>query len=88
MILRNVPDSEVNGIKSVGKDLTSVALGYGNTLEYNAAQPTKLDIYNTSGALVMSSKIYSTGSISLDSLHPGVYIYSANGTTGKILVRK
>lgn len=88
VVMRNVPDSELNGIKSVGNDLTSVALGYGNTLEYNAAQPTKLDIYNTSGSLVMSRKIYSTGSISLDSLHPGVYIYSANGTTGKILVRK
>ncbi|MDE6692356.1 MAG: T9SS type A sorting domain-containing protein [Muribaculaceae bacterium] len=88
VILRNVPDSELNGIAAVDNDLTSVKLGYGNTLEYNAAVPTKLDIYTTSGSLVMSRKIYSTGSISLDSLHPGVYIYSANGTTGKILVRK
>ncbi|MDE6654663.1 MAG: T9SS type A sorting domain-containing protein [Muribaculaceae bacterium] len=87
VVLRNVPDSELNGIAAVGNDLTSVK-GYGNTLEYNAAVPTKLDIYTTSGSLVMSRKIYSTGSISLDSLHPGVYIYSANGTTGKILVRK
>lgn len=88
IVMRNVPESELNGISAVGNDLTSVKLGYGNTLEYNAAQPAKLDIYTTSGTLVMSRKIYSTGSISLDSLHPGVYIYSANGTTGKILVRK
>ncbi len=88
VVMRNVPQSELTGIIAVDGDLTSVKLGYGNTLEYNAAQPTKLDIYSTSGSLVMSRKIYSTGSISLDSLHPGVYIYSANGTTGKILVRK
>lgn len=88
VLMRNVPESEISGIAAVGNDFTSVKLGYGNTLEYNAAQPTKLDIYSTSGSLVMSRKIYSTGSISLDSLHPGVYIYSANGTAGKILVRK
>lgn len=87
VVLRNVPESELNGIASVGRDNAKVTF-FGNTLEYNVAQPTKLDIYNTSGSLVMSRKIYSTGSISLDSLHPGVYIYSANGTTGKVLVRK
>lgn len=87
VIMRNVLDSELSGIAAVGQDNAKVTF-FGNTLEYNVAQPTKLDIYNTSGSLVMSRKICSTGSISLDSLHPGVYIYSANGTTGKILVRK
>lgn len=85
--LRNVPDSEL-GIKAVGNDFATISLGYGNTLEYNAIQPVKLDIYNVNGSLVMSKKIYSTGSISLDTLHPGVYIYSAAGKAGKILVRK
>lgn len=88
VILRNVPEGELNGIAAVGNDLTSVKLGYGNTLEYNAAKPVKLDIYNVGGSLVMSRKIYSTGSISLDSLHPGVYIFNAEGKSGKIMVKK
>lgn len=88
VILRNVPDSELTGIKAVGADIATISLGYGNTIEYNAAEPVKLDIYNVDGSLVMSHKIFSTGSISLDSLHPGIYIYSAAGTAGKILVRK
>lgn len=87
VILRNVPDGELNGIAALGNDLTGISQ-YGNTLEYNAAKPVKLDIYSTSGSLVMSRKIYSTGSISLDSLHPGVYIYNAEGKSGKIMVKK
>lgn len=88
VILRNVPDSELDGIKAVGNEIATVSLGYGNTLEYNATQPVKLDIYYVNGGLVMSRTVYSTGSINLDSLHPGVYIYSAAGQAGKILVRK
>lgn len=88
VIFRNVPDSDLSGIKAVGNDIATISLGYGNTLEYSATQPVKLDIYNVNGSLVMSRTVYSTGSINLDTLHPGVYIYSAGGKAGKILVRK
>lgn len=88
VVLTNRPESEVGGIESVALDNGSVKLGYGNTLEYNLPQPTKLDIYNVNGGLVVSQKVQSIGSISLDSLHPGIYIYKAGTHSGKILVRK
>ncbi len=57
-------------------------------MSYKVDNPTKLAVYSTSGALVMSRTINAIGSLSLESLHPGVYIYTAGTKSGKIIVRK
>lgn len=81
-------DSEHNGINDVAVDNTDISYVRGNVFSYNVDKPTKLAVYSTSGALVMSRTINATGTLNLDSLHPGVYIYTAGSKSGKILVTK
>lgn len=85
VLLTTTPASA--SIAGVNADLTNVSL-VGNVLNYSVAQPSKLEIYGITGALVISQKVAAEGSVSLDSLHPGVYIYSLGQKSGKILVRK
>lgn len=88
VVLTNKTAEELAGIADVTVDGTAdITFISGNVLNYNVATPTKLEIYTTAGALVLSRKIASVGSISLDALAPGVYIYSAANKSGKILVR-
>lgn len=88
VLMSKLSASEVGGIGSVVNDGVKIGLGYGNVIEYTVAKPTKFALYSIAGNLVMSRLIASTGSINLDSLHPGIYIFSAGGKTGKIIVRK
>lgn len=88
VVLTNKTAEELAGIADVTVDGTAdITFISGNVLNYNVANPTKLEIYTTAGALVLSRKIASVGSISLDALAPGVYIYSTANKSGKILVR-
>lgn len=88
VILTNKSAEELAGIADVTTDTESeITFTSGNVLNYNVANPTKLEIYSPAGALVLSRKIASVGSISLDALAPGVYIYVAGNKSGKILVR-
>lgn len=88
VILTNKTAEELAGIADVVSDSSAdITFISGNVLNYNISNPTKLEIYNTTGALVLSRKIASVGSISLDVLAPGIYIYAAANKSGKILVR-
>lgn len=82
------PDSEHDGISDVAVDNVNISYTRGNVFSYKVDKPTKLAVYSTSGALVMSRTVNATGTLSLDSLHPGVYIYTAGSKSGKILVTK
>ncbi len=86
--LSNDADSQHGGIGDVAVDNTDITYIRGNILSYKVDNPTKLAVYSTSGALVMSRTINAIGSLSLESLHPGVYIYTAGTKSGKIIVRK
>lgn len=88
VLMTNKSADELAGIADVASDSTSdITFISGNVLNYNVASPTKLEIYTTAGSLVLSRKIAAVGSISLDALAPGVYIYKAANKSGKILVR-
>lgn len=76
------------GISDITIDADSQISLTGNTLNYNVEEPTKLAVYNVNGGLVLSRTVAAEGSLSLDSLHAGVYIYSLGAKSGKILVRK
>lgn len=85
VVMTNQPKSA--GIGSVKADNASFSLA-GNTLHYDMAAPTTLEIYTTSGALVLSRVVKAQGSLSLDSLHPGIYICRAGNKSSKLLIRK
>lgn len=75
------------GIDNVAGDGSYVNLVAGNILEYNVANGTKLDIYSLNGATVIERTVNGHGSLSLDRLAPGVYLYKAGELTGKVLVK-
>lgn len=88
VILTNKSQEELAGIADVTNDASAaITFNAGNVLNYNVAVPTKLALYTPAGTLVMSRTIASVGSLSLDSLTPGIYIYTAGNKSGKILVR-
>lgn len=58
-------------------------------IDYNLSAPATISLYSITGTLVHSVKAEGSGSISTHSLHPGIYIYSVNGSrriTGKLRV--
>lgn len=80
-------DGNVAGIDNVAGDGSYVNLVAGNILEYNVANGTKLDIYSLNGSTVIERTVNGHGSLSLDRLAPGVYLYKAGELTGKVLVK-
>ncbi len=75
------------GIDNVTASGDFVNLVAGNILEYNVPDSTKLDIYSLNGATVMERVVNGHGSLSLDRLAPGVYLYKAGELSGKVLVK-
>ncbi len=59
----------------------------GRVLNYNVAAPTQVTLYTISGQPAISSTVNGAGSLSLDGLPGGVYLYRAGGRTGKFVVR-
>ncbi|MDE6192129.1 MAG: T9SS type A sorting domain-containing protein [Muribaculum sp.] len=75
------------GIDNVADNGNFVNLAAGNILEYNVPAGTKLDVYSLNGATVIERTINGHGSLSLDRLAPGVYLYKAGELSGKVLVK-
>lgn len=75
------------GIDNVAGDGSFVNLAAGNILEYNVPAGTKLDVYSLNGATVIERTVNGHGSLSLDRLAPGVYLYKAGSLSGKVLVK-
>lgn len=59
----------------------------GKTLYYNVASASQLTLYSIIGTPVLSRNVSGNGSVSLDGLAKGCYIYSLAGKTGKIYVK-
>lgn len=75
------------GIDNIAGDGSFVSLAAGNILEYNVPEGTKLDIYSINGSTVLERTVNGHGSLSLDRLAPGVYLYKAGKLSGKVLVK-
>lgn len=80
-------DGNTAGIDNVEGDGNFVNLAAGNILEYNVPEGTKLDVYSINGATVLERTVNGHGSLSLDRLAPGVYLYKAGALSGKVLVK-
>lgn len=79
--------SYIAGIDNVAGDGSFVSLAAGNILEYNVPAGTKLDVYSLNGSTVIERTVNGHGSLSLDRLAPGVYLYKAGSLSGKVLVK-
>lgn len=84
-VVHIVFDTEHAGVGSI----TSVdGINYSaGALRYNFAAPTNVAVYSIAGNQVLSRTVSGNGSIDLGTLHRGIYIYNAGGTTGKFVVR-
>ena len=82
--------AEPEGIQSAQANQT---IRYsGKALQYHAARPAILNVYSTAGRLVKSERINGDGSLNLNDLNQGVFMYevvSGNVRTasGKVLVK-
>ncbi|MDE7136289.1 MAG: hypothetical protein K2N91_06630 [Muribaculaceae bacterium] len=79
--------AEVGGVHSVAAEKASITVK-GNSIVYNFASRTNLCVYSIAGGRVYGNTLQGSGSVSLDFLHPGIYIYTTGSTSGKILIRK
>ena len=70
------------GVESLGATLNSVVFN-GNTLSYDVNGVSQLSLYSLSGKTVMNKAVSGNGSLNLDSLAKGVYIYRLTGKNGK-----
>ena len=82
--------ADPNGIQSAQANQT---IRYnGQALQYHATRPAILNVYSTAGRLVKSERINGDGSLNLNDLNQGVFMYevvSGNVRTasGKVLVK-
>lgn len=77
------------GVESLSLGDASVVLN-GRQLDYNVANASQLDVYSLSGETLLSKSVSGNGSISLDALSNGVYLYRLSGKSsksGKIIIR-
>ena len=62
----------------------------GKSLRYDLKGASQLNVYNLSGKTVMSKKVAGVGSLNLNSLPAGVYLYKISGKsnkTGKFIIK-
>lgn len=84
--LRFLPSEEGASLDGVGADASGISFS-GRLLTYNVAAPTQLTIFTISGQPALSRSISGHGSVQLDALPGGVYLYRAGNRTGKFVVR-
>ena len=83
----NLKLGDTSGIKDAinGKNAVKVV---GKTLSYDFEGSNTISIYNLAGTAVGAYKVSGAGSISLDSLSTGVYLYrTGDSKAGKIIIR-
>lgn len=76
----------VAAIHNIVADTTPVKVA-ANTLSYNVNGTSVATIFNTAGQQVLSQTVSGNGTLNLNALPAGIYIYSVNGVTGKFIVR-
>lgn len=58
---------------------------HGNSLSYDLAQASQLSLYSLSGKTVLTRGVSGSGSVSLDGLSKGIYLYRLTGKNGKVI---
>lgn len=81
------PASEVGALDNVAVGGDYVRLESGNSLSYNLSSATRLEVYSILGTRLVDRAVSGHGSVSLDFLGRGVYIYRAGRISGKIVVK-
>lgn len=70
------------GVDSVGADDVNVVLK-GNALYYDLPSASQISVYSLSGKTVLNKTVSGNGSLSLDGLSKGVYLYRVSGKSNK-----
>lgn len=81
-----VNTTEGAGVDGVGANTDKVTFA-NNTLSYNVASNSAIEIYSITGLKVLHEVISGEGTLSLSKLVPGVYIYRIGKQTKKICIR-
>ena len=77
------------GVNDIVKDKNAVKV-VGKTLSYNLNAASLVSLYNLAGSAVGSFKVNGSGSLNLESLPAGIYLYRIEGAareTGKFIIR-
>lgn len=74
------------GILDMETEANAISVS-GRSLTYSFAKPTVLTLYTISGQAAVTRTLNGAGSMSLEALPGGVYIYRAGTQTGKFIVR-
>lgn len=80
-------NTEVGGISSVVLNKDSVKLINSNTLAYNVSNPTTLKVYGITGSMAAKYTISGTGTLNLNNLAKGIYVYTDGNLKGKFVIR-
>ena len=70
------------GVDSVGADDVNIVFK-GNALYYDLPSASQISVYSLSGKTVLSKTVSGNGSLSLDGLSKGVYLYRVSGKSNK-----
>lgn len=72
------------GVESIGSSLNSVVFN-GKSLSYDVNGASQLSVYSLSGKTIMNKTVSGNGSLSLEGLSKGVYMYRLTGKNGKAI---
>ena len=78
---------EVGGVDNVAVNGEFVRLEGGNSLSYSVNGKEHLEVYSILGTRLVDRAISGHGSVDLNGLGRGVYIYRAGRISGKIVVK-
>lgn len=72
------------GVEGIEADLDTVTFN-GNVLSYDLTQVCNLNVYSLSGKMVINKEVSGHGTINMDSLSKGIYLYRLTGKNGKVI---
>lgn len=70
------------GVESVGADQNGVVFN-GSSLNYDVNGTANLSVYSLSGKTVMAKSVSGSGSLALDGLSKGIYVYKLTNKNGQ-----
>lgn len=82
-------DAEEAGVEGLAADFNKVNVA-GKTLNYSVDSPSTLTLYSLSGKTILNQSVSGKGSLSLNNLSTGVYLYRVSGKktlSGKFIIK-
>lgn len=71
------------GVESITANTNNLVRVNGKTLNYDLSGSSQLAIYSLSGKTVVNKSVAGSGSVNLNHLTPGVYLYKVSGPNAK-----